>query len=449
MSVTAPPSAADVYAERNPGSRALHERAAMVLPGGSTRHTTFFRPFPLYAQRGDGCRVWDVDGNPRIDFIGNYTALILGHRHPEILRALHAQVELGTAFAAANPSEIELAELLVERVPSVEKVRFTNSGTEATMFAMRLARAFTGRTRIARMEGGYHGTHDFAEVSTHPEDLSSAGPAEAPLPVPDSAGTPRSSVEATVVLPFNNLEASSRIIEANAADLAAVILEPVTGRGATVAEPEYLRGLREITRRHGIVLIFDEVIALRLGYHGAQGRLGVTPDLTTMGKIIGGGLPVAAFGGRADIMDLCDPGRPDSIPHGGTFNGNPLGMAAGLAAMRQLTPEVFERLDANGDWLRSRLEELFAAHDVPASVTGLGSLFSINFTGVQVRDYRTWHSADLSKSAELFYGLLNRGVLFTPRGLGALSTAIGQAELRHFVDAVDAVLEEHPGRFQI
>src|SRR5437588_8094028 len=294
----------DVYRRTTPGSRALHERAERAMPGGTTRTTTYFDPYPLYLDHGEGCRVWDVDGTERIDMLGNYTAMILGHAHPKIVEAIRQQAARGTGFAAANPVEVKLAALLCERVPSLAAVRFCNSGTEATMFAMRLARAFTGRPKIARMEGGYHGTHDYAEVSTHPA-LSDAGPPDAPIARPDSRGTPKWVLENTVVLPFNNADAAETIIRREGSDLAAVILEPIIGAGGVIpATVEFLERLRSTTQELGILLIFDEVISLRLAPGGAQQMYGVTPDLTTMGKIIGGGLPVAAFGGRAAVMEV-------------------------------------------------------------------------------------------------------------------------------------------------
>src|SRR6266849_2054710 len=301
------------YRQTTGGSRALHERAVAVMPGGTTRTTTYFDPYPLYIERGEGCRVWDADGTERIDLLGNYTAMILGHAAPKVVEAIRAQAARGTGFAAANPIEVQLATLLCERVPSLDMVRFCNSGTEATMFAMRLARAFTGRAKIARIEGGYHGTHDYAEVSTHPM-ASEAGAPDAPIARPDSIGTPDWALEQTVVLPFNNPDAAEAIIRREGRQLAAVILEPIIGAGGVIAATdEFLQRLRSVTKELGILLIFDEVISFRVGPGGAQQLYGVTPDLTTLGKIIGGGLPVAAFGGRADVMELLDPRRKQNV----------------------------------------------------------------------------------------------------------------------------------------
>ena len=412
------------------------------MPGGTTRTTTFFDPYPLYIERGEGCRVWDVDGTERIDMLGNYTAMILGHSHPKIVEAIRAQAARGTGFAAANPVEVRLATLLCERVPSLDAVRFCNSGTEATMFAMRLARAFTGRPKIARMEGGYHGTHDYTEVSTHPA-ADEAGPPDAPIARPDSKGTPQWALEQTVVLPFNNAGAAERIIRREASELAAVILEPIIGAGGVIpATPEFLQGIRGVTNELGILLIFDEVISLRVAPGGAQQLYGVTPDLTTLGKIIGGGLPVAAFGGRADVMELLDPRQEQSLAQGGTYNGNPLGMAAGLAAMTELTPDVYEDLNRRGARVCEQLSEVFASHQVAVQVNGAGSMFALHFTDRPVVDYRTMAAADKKKARELFLGLVNHGVLMAPRAMGALSTPMGEDDIQEFVDAVDVVVAE-------
>jgi glutamate-1-semialdehyde 2,1-aminomutase len=438
----------EIYRQTTPGSRALHEKAVRVMPGGTTRTTTYFDPYPLFIDRGEGCLVWDVDGTERIDMIGNYTAMILGHAHPKVVEAIRAQAARGTAFAAANAIEGELAELLCERVPSLDLVRFCNSGTEATMFAMRLARAFTGRPKIARIEGGYHGTHDYAEVSTHPVPAE-AGPADRPLARPDSIGTPAWALEQTVVLPFNDPDAAERILREDGSQVAAVILEPIIGAGGVIAATsEFLERLRSVTRELGMLLIFDEVISLRVAPGGAQQLYGVTPDLTTMGKIIGGGLPVAAFGGRADVMELLDPRRKPNLAQGGTYNGNPLGMAAGVAAMKELTPDVYEDLNRSGARVKDQLSEVFASHGVAAQVNGVASLLAIHFTATPVTDYRSKATTDDAMTRDFFLGLLNHGVLMAPRAMGALSTPMGEEEIQRFVDVADAVVAEQLPRWQ-
>lgn len=436
------------YEETTPGSRALYERACTVMPGGTTRTTVYFSPYPLYLERGSGPYVWDVDGTRRLDFISNYSALILGHAHPKITEAIKTQLEQGTSFAAANPVEIMLAEELCRRIPSLQQVRFTNSGTEATMFAMRLARAFTGKQKIARFEGGYHGTHDFAEVSTKP-DLAKAGPATAPQPVADSVGTLPAALHQTLVLPFNDVESMERLLTMHRDDVAAVIVEPILGAGGVIpAERQFLKALRALTRELGILLIFDEVISLRISPGGAQEYFEVTPDLTTMGKIIGGGLPVAAFGGRADVMARLDPREQDSMPQGGTYNGHPLGMAAGLATLKELTPAVYADLNRKGDWVRSELREVFERHDIAAQVTGVGSLFNVHFTSVPVRDHRSMRTSNQAILHDFFLGLINHGVLMAPRAMGAISTPMTDDNLKEFVAAVDDVVAEEEFRWR-
>jgi glutamate-1-semialdehyde 2,1-aminomutase len=392
--------------------------------------------------------VWDADGTERIDMLGNYTAMILGHAHPKVVEAISRQAARGTGFAAANPIEVQLATLLCERVPSLDAVRFCNSGTEATMFAMRLARAFTGRTKVARIEGGYHGTHDYAEVSTHPA-LSAAGPPEKPIAQPDSIGTPEWVLRQTVVLPFNNPDAAEAIIRREGDELAAVILEPIIGAGGVIAATfEFLKRLRKVTRELGILLIFDEVISFRVAPGGAQQLYGVTPDLTTLGKIIGGGLPVAAFGGRADVMELLDPRREPNLPQGGTYNGNPLGMAAGLATMTELTPDVYEGLNRRAARVTEQLSEVFASHDVAVQVNNAGSLFALHFTHTPVVDYRTMAAANKKRTRDLFLGLVNNGVLMAPRAMGALSTRMAEQDIQQFIDAVDTVVGELRPRWE-
>ena len=436
-------SAEGLYVRATPKSAELYRRALEVMPGGTTRTTVYFSPHPVYMARGEGCRVWDVDGNERLDFICNYTALILGHAHPSVVAAIREQASLGTAFAATNPHEVELAEAICARIPGVEKVRFCSSGTEATMFALRLARVFTGRLQVARFEGGYHGTHDFAEVSTHP-DLGEAGPPDEPVAVADSPGTHPAALAGTVVLPFNDAAACERILLRHADSLAAVIVEPVLGAGGCIPpEAGFLETLRRLTSELGILLVFDEVISLRVAHGGAQQRYGVVPDLTTMGKIIGGGLPVAAFGGRADVMETLDPrGTNGNLPQGGTYNGNPLGMAAGVAALAELTPAAFDELDRKGERVRSGLVEAFESNDVAAQVTGVGSLFAVHFTDRPVSDYRSAAASDRRLSREFFLGMLNHGVLLAPRGMGGIPTVAGDAEIDRFLEAADTVAKD-------
>jgi glutamate-1-semialdehyde 2,1-aminomutase len=430
------------YVKANHRSQVLNDRARGVLPGGITRTSVYFDPFPPYMERGDGCRVYDVDGNERIDFSNNYTALILGHCPPAVVAAVQAQAARGSAFAAPTRSEIDLAEAITRRVSSVRRVRFASSGTEAAMFALRLARAFTGRRKIAKAEGGFHGTSEYASVSVSP-DLSQAGAARAPVSLAAARGVSDRVVEDVVVFPFNDIDATDAIVQQHRHDLAAVIVEPVLGSSGMIpAHPEYLRALRDITLRHGVLLIFDEIITLRVAPGGAQGVYDVVPDLTVMGKIIGGGYPVAAFGGRAEIMALLDPegGRPQ-IPQSGTFNGAPVGMVAGHATLQQLTPSTYERLNAMGDDLRARLKDLFARKGVAAQVTGMGSLLNVHFSDAAVTDFRTMRAGDAARLRQVFFGLLNEGIYLAPRGMACLSTAMGEDEIAAFVRATERALQ--------
>ena len=404
-------SVVDEYLARTPRSAALFERATQSIPGGSTRTTVFNPPYPPYMVRGEGLRTWDVDGNEYRDFLGNYTSLILGHSHPAVVEAVTAQVRKASAFAAPTETEIELAEEIRRRLPSVERLRFTNSGTEATMFAIRAARAHTGRDLVARFDHSYHGTHDAV--------------------LPGTPGVPSATGALVVELPWGDLDGIERALAGRERDLAAVIIEPVQGAGGIrPADPAFLRSLREMTTEMGALLIFDEIIAFRVGPNGAQGLLGVAPDLTTLGKIIGGGYALAAFGGRAEIMDRFDARRPDALSHGGTFNGNPVAAAAGLATLRELTPDRYERLADLGDRLRSRLADTITGQGLDARVDGIASLFQV-FAGPSLQG-----EDGLTASQSLFLGLLLDGFHLAPRGMGAIATPATEQDVDELADAI-------------
>jgi glutamate-1-semialdehyde 2,1-aminomutase len=430
-----------------PGSRSarLFEAAQAVMPGGNSRTTVFMAPFPPYAAEGEACWVIDADGDRRLDLLNNYTALIHGHAHPEIVEAATRRLRRGASFAMPTEEEIDLARLLADRLPAVDHVRFTNSGSEAVMMALKAARGFTGRPKIAKFEGAYHGSYDYAEVSLGPSP-DTWGPLAEPASVPYSKGTTPGILDDVLVLPFNHPELAVRRIEQHARTLAAVILDPVPNRAGLIpARPEFLRAIREVTAAHGIVLIFDEVISFRIGFHGAQGHFGVRPDLTTLGKIIGGGFPVGAVGGRADVMAVFDPrgGKP-AVPHGGTFNANPVTMAAGLASMRLLDDEAFQRLDELSAKLKDGVAACFKDAGVAGSVTGAGSLFRIHPTDRELVDYRsTWpEPADSARLARIVRYLLDHGVLIAPTGLGCVSTVMAEPELEAFLEVFRAALEE-------
>jgi glutamate-1-semialdehyde 2,1-aminomutase len=429
------------YTAKTARSRALFEDALLAMPGGNSRTTTFFDPYPFYLQRGQGAHVWDADGNDRVDFNGNYTSLVLGHAPPAVVQAVQRAAESGLSFPGPTEHEVRLAEALCRRLPSLERVRFTNSGTEATMNAVRLARAFTGRPRIAKFEGAFHGTHDWVMVSVTP-DPKEAGGRRRPKPVAWSAGIPPAVLKNVVVLPWNDADACEAILEKEAASVAAVIVDPLLSNGGMVLPADgFLARLRALTERLGILLILDEVISFRIAAGGAQERFGVRPDLTTLGKIIGGGLPVGAFGGRADVMSYYDPrGGQPRISQGGTFNANPLTMAAGLATLEVLTPEAYARLDALGERLRTGVARLLAATRRKGQVTGVGSLFWLHWTPGALSDYRSTRPRDAAPGMQVFMGLLNEGIVLTPRGLGACSLAMTDDDIDRFINALARVL---------
>jgi glutamate-1-semialdehyde 2,1-aminomutase len=429
------------YTAKTGRSRTLHEEATTVMPGGNSRTTTFFDPYPFYIERGQGAYVYDADGHARLDFNGNYTSLILGHAPPAVVAAVQETAQRGLSFPGPTEGEIALAAELSRRIPSIETLRFTNSGTEATMNAMRLARAFTGRPKIAKFEGAYHGTHDWALVSVAPP-VKAAGSRTSPKAVPSSDGIPPAVMKHVVVLPWNDADACERILEKEAATIAGLIVDPLLGIGGILPPvPGFLERLRDITARHNIVLIFDEVISFRVARGGAQDRFGVRPDLTTLGKIIGGGLPVGAFGGRADIMGAYDPrkGGP-RISHGGTFNANPLTMAAGLATMQALTDDAYARLDALGERLRGGVTRLLEATRRKGQVTGIGSLFCLHWITGQLTDYRSSRPKDPESPMRVFLGLLNEGIVLSQRGLGACSLAMNDEDVDRFVNALARVI---------
>ena len=430
-----------VYTKNNPMSRAAFDRSCRVLPGGVSRTLCYFPPFPCQTAYGEACWMVDVDGNRRLDLFNCATALILGHRPTVVVKAVEEQLTRGTAYQTNSGLETALAEMLVERVASVEQVRFTNSGSEGTQMAIRAARAFTRRPKIAKMEGGYHGTHDCVENSVR-VPAGAGGPAESPVPVAGSAGITQGVLQDVVIIPYNNLEAAQRILAAHAGELACVIVEPILGSvGFVPAEREFLVGLREEAQRRGILFILDEVQSFRLDRGGAQALFGITPDLTCFGKIIGGGLPVGAFGGRREIMAQFNTSTGQgTIPHAGTFNANPMTMTAGIATMEQLTEPVYARLNGAGDALRARLKALGARHQVPMYVSGIGSMFKVHFSERPVRCYRDTLQSSAVMHAALFVFGMNRGIFLSEGGRCCLSVPIGDAEIGKYLAVVEEFL---------
>jgi glutamate-1-semialdehyde 2,1-aminomutase len=392
-------------------SRSIHEAAKRLLPGGVDSPVRAFQAVggdPIVAAYARGARLWDADGNEYVDWVGSWGPLILGHAHPAVVDVIRKAAERGTSYGATTELEVELARIVRDAVPSVERVRFVNSGTEATMSAIRLARAFTGRDRIVKFEGGYHGHSDGL--------LAKAGSGVATLGLPDSAGVPASFAAETLVAPFNDREALERVFAGHGDRIAALIAEPVPANmGLVPPQPGFLRFLRDITAAHGALLIFDEVITgFRLSFGGAQLYYGVVPDLTCLGKIIGGGLPVGAYGGRAEIMDMVAPSGP--VYQAGTLSGNPLAMAAGIVTLRTLSnPALYRLLDDMGARLAEGLRE--AARDVECEVVTivqLGSMLTVFFAAEAPSDYVTARRADTGRYARFFRAMLERGVYLPP-----------------------------------
>ena len=414
-------------------SARLMARATRRIPGGVNSPVRAFRSVggdPVFMLRGEGSRIFDVDGNSYLDYVMSYGPLILGHAHPDVVEALERAVRYGTTFGASTELEVELAELVCETVPSIEMVRMTSSGTEATMSAIRAARGYTGREGILKFDGNYHGHGDALLVA--------AGSGAATLGLPDSPGVTKGATGNTSVLPYNDLGMVRAFFEEKGEQTAAVILEPVAGNmGCVPPAGGYLEGLREITQVYGTVLIFDEVMTgFRLARGGAQERYGVVPDITCLGKIIGGGLPVGAFGGRKEIMEQIAPAGP--IYQAGTLSGNPLAMAAGLATLR-LTgePSFYERLEDLGDRWQRGMHEVASEGDVPFTINQVGSMVSIFFTGETVTDFSSAACSDMEAFKDFFWHMLRRGVYLAPSPYeaGFISTAHSEEDLEKTFEA--------------
>jgi len=421
-------------------SAALYERALATLPGGVSRNTVLRSPHPLYADHGKGCRVTDVEGVTRVDFSNNMASLIHGHADDEVVAAVTAQLARGTAFALATEVEIEYAEHLCSRCPSFQKLRFVNSGTEAIMGTLKAARAFTGRPKIAKVEGAYHGLYDYAEVSqtSHPERWGSA---ERPASVPVSHGTPQAALDDVVVIPFNEPERACERLDEHRYELACVLLDPMPHRvGLKPADPAYVAALREWTRANDALLVFDEVITFRSEYGGAQAWYDVEPDLTAMGKAIGGGFPVGALAGRADVMDVMNPRAAQVLfPHSGTFSANPVTMTAGLTAMRRFDEAAVARLNALQRRCVEGIEAAIERTGARACVTGGGSLFRVHFKERPPRNYREAYPTpeESARLATMLDHLFEGGAMLINTCSAALSTAMGEAE----IDALVALME--------
>jgi len=370
-------------------SQKLYEEARHLIPGGVSRNTVFHRPFPHYVKHASGCYVTDVEGEGRIDFANNMAALIHGHAFPPIVDGVTEQVKKGTAFTIATEAELEFARLLCNRAPGFEKIRFVNSGTEAVMAMIKASRAFTGRPKIAKAEGAYHGTYDFAEVSqkAKPENW---GDINRPNSVPVAAGTPQNVLDDVVVFPYNDIERTLSILNRHADEIACVLIDPVPHRvGLVQGKDEFVEALYNWTRDNGALLAFDEVVTFRVGYSGAQEKYSVKPDLTALGKIIGGGFPIGAFTGRSDVMNILDPGEKNWLfPHSGTFSANPVSMVAGRIAMEHYDKKAIGQLNALTRKAVDQISEAIRVAGVPVSITGAGSMFRLHLRAEPPTSYR-------------------------------------------------------------
>ena len=420
-------------------SAALFEKAKRFLAGGVSRNTLLRDPHPIYAVTGQGCRITDVDGFERVDFANNMAALIHGHAHPAVVEAVTAQLSRGTAYTMASEVEVDFAEHLCNRSPSFDKLRFVNSGTEAIMTGVKAARAYTGRPRMAKVEGTYHGAYDYAEVSQAPGP-DRWGEHHRPTPVPLADGTPQAVLQDVIVLPFNHPNAAREVLDHHRGEIACVLVDPMPHRtGLVPATSEFLQALRDWTREDGSLLLFDEVITFRTELGGMQARHPVTPDLTAMGKMIGGGFPVGALAGTDEVMSVfAREGQAPQLPHSGTFSGNPVTMTAGLAAMRLFDAEAVERLNGLGALARGRIAEVIAEVGVPASVTGAGSAFRIHMKAEPPTDYRSAFPTPAEQRASKIFidSLYDEGVLIVSTGTGFLSTPMGESEVEHLAEAV-------------
>ncbi len=426
-------------------SAALYERAQRVMPGGCSRNTILRDPHPYYAAHAKGCYVTDIEGVSRIDFANNMAALIHGHAHPEVTEAVSKQLSRGTAFTFGTEVEIDYAELICSRSPQFEKMRFVNSGTEAVMSCLKAARAFTGKPKIAKIEGAYHGLYDFAEVS------QTSGPANwgdisRPKSVPVAHGTTQGTLDDVVVLPFNNPELALSILDEHRHDIACVLIDFMPHRaGVITANADFIEQLFAWTRANDSLFVADEVITFRSEYAGLQQRYNIKPDLTAMGKMIGGGFPVGALAGRGDVMEVMNPRASKVLfPHSGTFSANPVTMTAGLTALRLYDQKAVARLNSLADYAKTLLNEVIKTADVPACVTGTGSMFKIHLLATPPTHYReAFATPAQSKALAMFMDhMYDNGVIMIYSGSATLSTAMTKKEIERFAEAVQSGLQK-------
>jgi glutamate-1-semialdehyde 2,1-aminomutase len=427
--------------QRSPSRSArLYQRALDVMPGGCSRNTVLRKPHPLYAAHGEGCYITDIEGVRRIDFANNMASLIHGHALPAIVDAVSKQLHLGTGYTMATEAEVLFAEHMCSRAPAFEKIRFVNSGTEAIMSAIKASRAFTGRAKIAKAEGAYHGQYDYAEVSQNPGP-STWGAVNSPSSVPVAHGTPASALDDVVVIPFNDADRAIAILEQHADELACVLIDLLPHRvGLIPAQPEFVQKLREWTSNNNVLLVCDEVITFRSNYGGAQAAYGIEPDLTAMGKMIGGGFPVGALAGSDAVMSVMDPLADNVLfPHSGTFSANPVTMTAGRIAMELFDQAAIDRLNDLGEQARAAITAAILAADVPACVSGTASMFRIHMKPRPPGNYR--EAYDVAGENALRKGFLDyaldNGIFLVGTCTGFLSTAMTANEIDQLAEVAE------------
>ncbi len=426
------------YLERTPNSRIHDHRARKSLPGGDTRWATYYLPYPIYMKEGLGCGLTDVDGNRYIDFQNNYTVLVHGHRPPRVMETLYHMLDRDLLTGAPDESQYILGDILTSRVPGLDTVRFTNSGTEATMMAMRTARAVTGRDLILKMEGGYHGTNDFAQVSITPSLDKNSLPASRT----ENRGVPELILEGVKTARFNDLESVQSVMKEYGDRIAGIIIEPVMNTAGIVPSTiGFLQGLRSIADNYQCLLIFDEIVTFRLGIGGMQGETGVIPDITVLGKIIGGGFPIGAFGGKRSVMDIYNPESAQILQHSGTFNGHPAAMAAGAAAVNSLSGEMIDQINSLGERLQEGMQAAFSQAGICGHASRAGSLLYVHWCAEEIRDASdvlVWKMKAPELPRLLHMSLLNKGIFSANRGLFNISTAMTY----HDIDTCTAAFAE-------
>jgi len=428
------------FAAKRPNSKRLHEEGERYLPAGDSRSVLYYRPFPAYMQSGDGPHIVDVDGFSYIDFVNNYTSLVLGHCPSEVLEAVRQQIKLGSAFAAPCALQNELAAMICQRVPSIERVRFCNSGTEATLHAVRAARVYTGRRVLVTMGGGYHGSLHSIEDERLP--YRRRGGLVMPQFGLDDNGLPP-IVDERIVVPANDEECITRVFGRYGEQIAGIIVEPLLGSGGCIpVDISYLRLLRTLTRDCGALLIMDEVQTFRLNYGGLQNAYQLHPDLTCLGKIIGGGYPVGAFGGKADIMSMFSPENVEHLGHSGTFNANPVTMTAGIATLKKLDKEAIDRINGMGERLQQELSSVARELGVRVQVTGVGSIMNLHPNSEKVTSPELAARDNKELLACLHLALMEAGIFIAPRGMFCISTAMAEDEIERFIASFRDTLEQ-------